>query len=303
MFKGSIVALVTPFAGETLAEDKLRDLVRFQIENGTSGIVPCGTTGESPTLSHEEHERVIENCVEAADKKVPVIAGTGSNSTREAVNFTEHAARVGAAGALVVTPYYNKPTQEGLYRHFKAVSECADIPIILYNIAGRTARNIEPETMARLAKDCKNIIGVKEASGSLEQMMRIRHLCGEDFVMLSGDDMLTLPLMSIGGKGVISVAANLVPKDVAALAAACGDGDFEKARQIHFKLMPLIKALFLETNPTPVKTAAGLMGLCAPDLRLPLCEMNAENLAKLKSVLKDYGLIKEERFHSQGAGK
>ncbi|MCA9405997.1 MAG: 4-hydroxy-tetrahydrodipicolinate synthase, partial [Candidatus Omnitrophica bacterium] len=225
MFKGSIVALVTPFTKTGIDEAKIKELVDFQIENGTNGIVPCGTTGESPTLSHVEHHRVVEVTVEAVNKRVPVIAGTGSNSTAEAVEFTQHAAKVGADGALVVTPYYNKPTQKGLYLHFKAVADSCDIPIILYNIEGRTARNIETETVARLAADCKNIVGVKEASGSLQQMEDVRKACGNDFLILSGDDALTLPMMDRGGVGVISVVANIVPGDVAAMIKAYNAGD------------------------------------------------------------------------------
>ena len=215
MFKGSIVAIVTPFKNGKVDEQKLKALVEFQIKNGTSGIVPCGTTGESPTLSMQEHERVIEIVVEAVKKRVPVIAGTGSNSTQEAIELSVHAQKVGADAVLLVSPYYNKPTQQGLYLHFKAIAESIKIPIILYNIASRTGINIEPQTIARLASDCKNIIGVKEASGNLDQMSRIKSLCGQDFDLISGDDALTLPLLAIGGVGVISVVANIVPRDVA----------------------------------------------------------------------------------------
>ncbi len=214
MFKGSIVAIATPFKDGQIDEPTLRKLVEFQIKSGTNGIVPCGTTGESPTLSNDEHARVIDICIQTAQGRIPIIAGTGSNSTAEAVALTKHAVQIGASGVLQVSPYYNKPTQEGLYRHFKAVSECADIPIILYNIAGRTAVNIEPTTIARLAHDCKNIIGVKEASGSISQMQTTKLLCPEDFILLSGDDALLLPILSIGGTGVISVAANIVPEDI-----------------------------------------------------------------------------------------
>lgn len=292
MFKGSTVAIVTPFNNGTVDKPKLKKLVDFQIQNGTNGILPCGTTGESPTLSIEEHQRVIEICIEAADKKVPIMAGTGSNSTAEAVSLTKHAAKAGANAALVVTPYYNKPTQEGLYLHFKAVADSVNIPIILYNIAGRTGLNIEPETIARLASDCKNIIGVKEASGSVCQMQTILGLCSKDFILLSGDDALTLPVLSIGGHGIVSVVANIVPGDVAALIKAFGQGDLSKAREIHYKLLPLIKAMFIETNPIPVKTAVGLLKLCSGDVRLPLCEMSAKNHQNLKNALKAYGLLK-----------
>lgn len=289
--KGSIVAIVTPFKDGKVDEKKLAELVDFHVSNGTNGLLPCGTTGESPTLTHDEHERVVEICVEASNGRIPIMAGSGSNSTAEAISLTKHAAKVGADAALIVTPYYNKPTQEGLYRHFKAVAECSDLPIILYNIAGRTARNIEPDTMARLANDCKNIVGVKEASGSLDQMQTIKMLCPEDFLLLSGDDALTLPLLSIGGVGVVSVAANIVPKDIAGLVEAFNSNKFEEAKKMHYKLLPLVKALFLETNPIPVKTAMSLMGLCSGEMRLPLCPMADSTLAKLKKVLADYNLI------------
>ena len=214
MFKGSIVALVTPFNGESVDETSYKKLIEWQIKEGTNGIVPTGTTGESPTLSEKEQERVIELCVQTVAKRIPVIAGTGSNSTREAINMTKHAAKVGADAVLVVTPYYNKPTNKGIYLHYKAISESANIPIILYNIAGRTGKNIEPDLMAKLATDFKNIVGVKESSGSLDQMIRIKELCPKDFLLISGDDALTLPMLAIGGSGVISVAANIIPRDV-----------------------------------------------------------------------------------------
>lgn len=296
MFKGSIVAIVTPFCvkGQKLVVDekKFRELIDFHIENGSSGIVPCGTTGESATLSFEEHDRVIEVAIEQAKKRIPVIAGTGSNSTEEAIMLTRHAEKAGADASLQVSPYYNRPTQKGLYEHFKAIANSVDIPIILYNIASRTGVNIEPETIARLAKDCKNIVSVKEASGNLDQMSRIKVLCGEDFDLLSGDDSLTLPVLSIGGRGVISVVANIVPKDVARLVSEFEKGNLKKAQEMHYRLLPLIKAIFVETNPIPVKTAMGLLGLCEPALRLPMCEMLPENLEKLKKALKEYGLLK-----------
>ncbi len=292
MFKGSIVALVTPFKDGKVDEAKLRELVEFQIENGTSGIVPCGTTGESPTLDNDEHIHVIETCVKVANKRVPIMAGTGSNSTDEAIALTKHAEEVGADGALIVTPYYNKPTQKGLYRHFKAIADNITIPIILYNIEGRTARNIETETVARLAKDCKNIIGVKEASGSIEQAKAVRDACGDDFLILSGDDALTLPMMELGGVGVVSVVANIVPSDVIAMINAFNAGDKATAQEINAKLEPLVKSMFIETNPIPVKTAINLLGKCSDELRLPLCEMDDENIEKLKVALQNYGLLK-----------
>jgi len=295
MFKGSIVAIVTPFASKgkrfEVDENKLRELIEFQIKHGTSGIVPCGTTGESATLSFEEHERVIEITVDQVEKRVPVIAGTGSNSTEEAIMLTEHAAEAGADASLQVAPYYNRPTQKGLYEHFKAIAEAVDIPMVLYNIASRTGVNIEPETIAKLAADCKNIVGVKEASANLEQMSRIKALCPEEFDLISGDDALTLPVLSIGGTGIISVVANIVPQDVSKLVSEFHIGNIKKAQEMHYRLLPLIKAMFIETNPISVKTAMGLLRMCQPDLRLPMSKMLPENLEKLKKALKDYGLL------------
>lgn len=298
MFKGSIAAIVTPFSAAnrggnlTIDEKKLRELIDFQIDNGTSGILPCGTTGESATLDFDEHELVIRITIEQVKKRVPVIAGTGSNSTREAIMLTQQAASAGADASLQVSPYYNRPTQKGLYEHFKAIAQSVKIPIILYNIAGRTGVNIEPETITRLARDCKNIVAVKEASGSLDQMSRIKQLCPKEFDLISGDDGLTLPVLSIGGIGIISVVANIVPADVAGLVSAFAKGDFKKAKELHYKLLPLIKAVFLETNPIPIKTAMGLLGMCGPELRLPMCGMSEDNLDKLKKALRDYGLLK-----------
>ncbi|MFZ5800834.1 MAG: 4-hydroxy-tetrahydrodipicolinate synthase [Candidatus Omnitrophota bacterium] len=292
MFSGSITAIVTPFKNGKVDAKAFKALIEFQIENGTSGVVPCGTTGESATLSFEEHERVIELAIETAKGRIPVIAGTGSNSTQEAITLTRHAEKIGADGSLQVSPYYNRPTQKGLYLHFKAIAESVKIPVILYNIASRTGVNIDPETIAKLAQDCKNIVGVKEASGNLDQMSRIKSLCPEKFVLLSGDDSLTLPVMAIGGKGIISVASNIIPRDVADMVAAFLDGEISRAQQFHFKMLPLIKALFIETNPIPVKTALGLMGKCSDELRLPMCPMQPENLEKLRRALADYGLLK-----------
>jgi len=291
MFKGSIVALVTPFKNNKIDEEALKNLVEFHIKNNTSGIVPVGTTGESATLDYEEHNKVIELVVKYANKRIPVIAGTGSNSTAEAIMLTEHAKKVGADASLQVSPYYNKPTQKGLYEHFRTIAETVDIPIILYNIASRTGVNIEPETVSKLARDCKNIIGIKEASGSLEQMARIKLLCPKDFILLSGDDALTLPVLSIGGVGVISVVANIIPKDVARLIEEFEKGNLNVAQEIFYRMFPLIKAMFLETNPIPIKTAMSLLGLCSSEIRLPLTSMSQENLEKLKKALKDYGLL------------
>ena len=290
MFKGSMVALVTPFASGKVDEKALKELIEFHVKNGTSALVPCGTTGESATLSYDEHDRVIELTIQFAKGRIPVIAGTGSNSTEEAIMLTRHAKKTGADASLQVSPYYNRPTQKGLYLHFKAIAEAVDIPIIIYNIASRTGVNIEPETFAKLA-EIKNIIGVKESSGSLEQMSRIRKLCPKDFLLISGDDALTLPVMSIGGVGIISVVANIIPKDVAAMCKAFESGNIKKAEELHYKMLPLVKAIFIETNPIPVKTAMGLMRICEPDLRLPLCEMLPENKEKLVKALKEYKLI------------
>ena len=293
-FHGAFTALVTPFSAQGgIDEASYKKLIEWQIAQGIHGVVPCGTTGESPTLSEKEHEQVIKVCVETVAKRVPVIAGAGSNSTAEAVHMAKYAAKVGADAVLSVTPYYNKPTNKGIYLHYKAISESADIPIILYNIAGRTGKNIEPDLMAKLS-GIKNIIGVKEASGNLEQMKKIQELCPKDFLLISGDDALTLPILSMGGVGIISVASNIVPKDVSGLVNAFIKGDKSSAEAINAKLLPLIESLFIETNPIPVKTAAALMGFCSGLMRLPMCEMEEANFAKLKAALKNYGLLKKQ---------
>ncbi|HUU27852.1 MAG TPA: 4-hydroxy-tetrahydrodipicolinate synthase [archaeon] len=288
MFKGSIVALVTPFHNEKVDEKALGDLVEFQLEGGTHGILPCGTTGESATLDQAEHVRVIQVVIEAVNGRIPVIAGTGSNSTREAIHLTGEAKKLGADAALLVSPYYNKPTQEGLYQHYKAVSEAVDIPLILYNVPSRTSKNIEPETVARLS-GLKNIVAIKEASGSLDQASQIASLC--DITILSGDDSLTLPLMSIGATGVVSVAANVAPSRLAAMTEAWLEGDPVLAKKLHFELFPLFKALFIETNPIPAKAALAAMGKIEEEYRLPLCRMAAGNREKLISVMKTLGLL------------
>jgi 4-hydroxy-tetrahydrodipicolinate synthase len=292
MFQGSIVALVTPFRGGKVDEPTLRKLVDMHVARGTDGIVPCGTTGESPTLSHDEHKRVVEIVIEAAAGRLHVIAGTGSNATSEAIDLTAHAKKAGATGALVVNPYYNKPTQEGLYRHFRAVADAVDLPIVVYNIAGRTAVNIETDTLVRIVKDCPNIVGVKEASGSLDQMTQVILACGPDFSVLSGDDNLTLPLMSVGGRGVISVIANIVPRETAEMTHAALAGDWKLARELHLKLFPLSRAAFMETNPIPVKEAMGMMGMLEPEFRLPMCPMGAANRERLRAILVQHGLLK-----------
>ena len=292
IFQGSIVALVTPFRGGKVDEPTLKKLVEMHVAQGTDGIVPCGTTGESPTLSHDEHKRVVEIVIEAARGRLHVIAGTGSNATSEAIELTAHAKKAGATGALVVNPYYNKPTQEGLYRHFRAVAEAVDIPILAYNIAGRTGVNVETDTLVRLVKDCPNIVGVKEASGSLDQMTQVILACGPDFTVLSGDDNLTLPLMSVGGRGVISVIANIVPRETAEMTHAALAGDWKLARELHLKLFPLSRAVFIETNPIPVKEAMGMMGMLEPEFRLPMCPMGAANRERLRAILVQHGLVK-----------
>lgn len=290
--KGSMVALVTPFRDGAVDVETLRKLVEFHIREGTSALVPCGTTGESATLSHDEHEMVIEETIQVARGRIRVIAGTGSNNTEEALRLTRHAQAAGADAALLISPYYNRPTQEGLYRHFRTVAESVKLPLLLYNIASRTGVNIEPETCARLSP-IPNIAGVKEASGSLEQMSRIRALCGSRFALISGDDALTLPVLAIGGVGVISVVANIAPRWVSRMIGSFEKGNLTQARRLHYHLLSLTKTLFLETNPIPVKTAMGLMGLI-PDssLRLPLCPMGKANVVRLKEVLRSYRLIK-----------
>ena len=290
MFGGAIVAIVTPFKNGLVDEDAFRQLIEEQIAAGTDGIVPCGTTGESTTLSHEEHDRVVEITIDAVKKRVPVIAGTGSNSTAEALRLTRHAWEAGADGALLVCPYYNRPTQEGLYLHYRTVAEKVPIPIIVYNIPSRTGTNMFTETLARLSK-ITNIVGVKEASGSIKQMSDVIHMCGPDFDVLSGDDIFTLPLLALGGKGVISTVSNVVPGDMAGLVDAFAAGDLEKARALHFRMSPLIDAIFIETNPIPVKAALAMMGKIDSELRLPLCPMTEKNEAVLKKVMQEYGLI------------
>ena len=291
MFKGALVAIVTPFKNGTVDEESLRRLIDFQIENGSSGIVPCGTTGESPTLSHDEHKRGIEITVDQVKKRVPVVAGAGSNNTAEAIDLTKHAKAVGADAALHITPYYNKPTQEGLFRHYEAIAKQAKFPLVVYNIAGRTGVNIEPATMARMA-ELPEIVAVKEASGSLGQMAEIVQLCGDKLTLMSGDDNLILPILAIGGTGVISVIANIAPQQTADIINAWDAGDVKKAKELYLKLLPLCKAMFLETNPIPVKAAAAILGLIDDGaLRLPMTELAEDKVPKLKKAMSDYGLL------------
>jgi 4-hydroxy-tetrahydrodipicolinate synthase len=290
MFRGAIVALVTPFRDGRFDEKAFCDLIERCIADGVSGFVPCGSTGESATLSHAEHKRVVELTVEAVNRRAKVIAGTGSNATAEAIDLTRHAKSVGADGALLISPYYNKPTQEGLFLHYQAVARAVDLPILVYNIPGRTAVNVLPQTLARLA-ELENVVGVKEACGNIQQIAEVVRLCGPDFDVLSGDDALTLPVLAIGGCGVISAAANLVPADFVELCRAWNAGDVKRAQAIHRRLLPLCDALFLETNPIPIKAALHLQGRITDEIRLPLTKMTAPNLEKLKLAMKDHGLL------------
>lgn len=290
MFKGAFTALVTPFKDDKIDEKALRDLIEFQIAGGINGLVPCGTTGESATLTHTEHKSVVEITVAAAGGRVPVIAGTGSNSTEETIELTRHAKTAGADGALLITPYYNKPTQEGIYQHYKRVAEKVDIPLILYNVPGRTGINMLPETVARLSA-IKNIVGIKEATADMEQASWIRKLCPEDFRMLSGDDATVLPFLAIGGDGVISVASNVAPNEMAALCRLCFENNMKEARKLHYRLLPLAQSLFIETNPIPVKEAVHMMGIMSEEIRLPLTRLPEEKRRTLHQVMKSLDLI------------
>ena len=291
MLKGAITAIVTPFKEGRLDEAAYRELIEFQIQGGIHGIVPCGTTGESPTLSHAEHKRVVEICVDQVKKRVPVVAGSGSNNTAEAVELTKHAQAAGADFALMITPYYNKPTQEGLFQHYKTIATQVKIPIIVYNVPSRTSLNLLPETMARLM-GLPNIVGIKEATGDLKQCAKILELCGDKIIMLSGDDFTVLPLLAIGGHGVISVTSNVTPGDMAGMCNAFFAGDLAGARKLHYKMWPLMEAMFYETNPAPAKTALKLMGKITGEVRQPLWAMSPANEDKLRKVMQGYGLIK-----------
>lgn len=291
MWTGCMTALVTPFRNGTVDYTALGTLVEAQIAAGVNGLVPCGSTGESATLTHDEHAEVVRAVVEMAKGRVPVIAGTGSNSTAEAIKLTRAAEEAGAAGALLISPYYNRPTQDGIFQHYKAVAEATRLPILVYNIPGRTASNILPETLARLAR-VKNVVGVKEACGSLGQIIEVIALCGPDFAVYSGDDPLTLPIIAAGGKGAIAVASNVVPRQFAEMTAALLAGDLEKGRAGMRALLPLTQALGLEINPIPVKTALAIMGVCTDEFRLPLTQMTGPNRARLESVLREYDLVR-----------
>jgi 4-hydroxy-tetrahydrodipicolinate synthase len=291
MLKGAITALVTPFKNGRLDEEAYRALIERQIAAGIHGLVPCGTTGESPTLSHAEHKQVVSICIDQVKKRVPVVAGAGSNSTAESLELTQHVQDTGAEYALIITPYYNKPTQEGLYQHYKTIAGKTRIPIVVYNVPGRTSVNLLPETMARLS-ELPNIVGLKDATGDLKQGAKTLELCGDKITVLSGDDFTTLPLLAIGGQGVISVVSNAAPGDMAQMCNAFFKGDLAAARQLHFKMWPLIEAMFYETSPTPAKTALKMMGLITGEVRQPLCPLTQGNEARLRQVMQDYGLIK-----------
>jgi len=290
MFHGAFSALITPFRDGAVDERALRELVEWQIQSGVDGLVPCGSTGESATLTHAEHDQVIKLVIEQTRRRVPVIAGTGSNWTAEAIRLTTFARECGADGALLISPYYNKPTQDGIYKHYKMIGASVDLPLIVYNIPGRTGSNIMPETFARMC-DIRQVVGIKEASGSMDQCSDILKLCGNRLTMLSGDDSLTLPLMAMGASGVISVVTNVMPREMHDLAAAALARDFARARQIHFQMLPLLRALFTETNPIPIKQACAFMGKCTNEMRMPLLPMTAGAADRLQAVMKELRLV------------
>ena len=291
MFQGSMVALITPFDAEgRFDEESYRRLIEFQIENGTDVIVPCGTTGESTTLTHQEHDQVIKSCIEQVNKRVPVLAGTGSNSTAEAIEISRHARNMGADGLLLVAPYYNKPTQEGMYQHYKALAEAVPLPQVMYNVPGRTGMNVEAATTIRLA-EISNIVAIKEASGNVTQTSEIVARAGDKIDVISGDDFLTLPLMACGAKGVISVSANVIPRQIKDMVQAAQESRWQDAQKLHLQLLDLNQTMFIEANPVPVKTSAALMGKCTSTVRLPLVDMQPHNLEALKTVLQKHGLI------------
>jgi len=288
MFRGTFTALVTPFRNGGIDASAFEKLIEAQIAAGITGVVAIGTTGESPTLSHDEREQLIRLAVATANKRCLVLAGTGSNATEHAVADTKLAEKLGVDGALLVAPYYNKPSQEGLFRHFKAIADATSLPILLYNIPGRCGVDISPETVVRLAKECRNILSIKEASGSVERVSDLRRRLPESFTVLSGDDSLTLPFMAVGAAGVVSVASNLFPSQVCALVRACDSGDLKSAEKLHRKLLPLFKDLFIEPNPVPVKTALGWRSVMSGEVRLPLCEMIEANQARLRKTLEQF---------------
>jgi len=290
VFEGISTAIVTPFRSGEIDEPALRELIERQIAAGVDAVVPCGSTGESATMSHEEHARVIEITVSAVRGRVGVLAGTGSNNTREAIDLTQRAKDAGADGALLISPYYNKPTQDGIYEHYRAIAQQTAFPLVVYNIPGRTGSNILPPTMARLAS-VDHIVGVKEACGDIVQIAHVIDQCPDGFAIVSGDDAMTLPLIAMGGHGLIATTANVVPVEMTALVRACLAGDMVRARELHYKLLPLFDVLFCETNPIPVKAALALMGLIGPEIRLPLLDISEANRDRLQLVLKELGLL------------
>ena len=290
-FAGSFTALITPFANGKIDEAAFRKLVDFQIESGTDGLVPVGTTGESPTLSHEEHDRVVELCIEQAAGRVPVIAGAGSNSTAEAVRLAKHGADAGANGVLIVSPYYNKPTQEGLYRHFTSVAKAVDVPVIVYDIPGRSIVRVSDDNLLRMAKDHSNICGIKDATSDVARPTKLQILLGAGFTQMSGEDATTLPYLAAGGHGAISVTSNIAPKQVAEMHQAWQAGDIQTAQSINARLMPVHDAMFCEASPGPVKYAAELLGICSAETRLPLCEIAEDSKAQVKAALRSAGLL------------
>lgn len=293
LFSGAMTALVTPFKENSIDEEAYRAFIEWQIAQGIHGLVPCGTTGESATLSHAEHERIIEICIEQTANRVPVLAGAGSNNTTEAIALTKFAQKAGADGALLITPYYNKPTQQGLYEHFSAIARAVDFPLVPYNVPGRTGCNLLPPALCRLAKEFSNIVGVKEATGNMDQASLILENCPEKFSVLSGDDLTAFPLLALGGKGVISVTANIMPAQVAEMCNDFKSGKWMDARKIHHRLFPLHQAMFMESNPIPVKTALAMMGKMSAEMRLPLCALSDEDAIKLKAILREYELLPE----------
>lgn len=301
IFSGAMTALVTPFKDNAIDEEAFRALIEWQIAEGIHGLVPCGTTGESATLTHAEHERVIEICIDQAASRVPVLAGAGSNNTAEAISLARFAKNAGADGALLITPYYNKPTQQGLYEHYRAIAKAVDLPLVPYNVPSRTGCNMLPPTIARLAGEFPHIVGLKAATGDMKQASETLELCPPRFGVISGDDFTAFPLLALGGKGVISVSSNIVPGQVAAMCSAAVSGKMDDARQAHHKLFPLTRALFIASNPIPVKTALAMMGKMTDEMRLPLCPLDSAQQEELKRVLGEYKLLPEDSEEPEAA--
>ncbi|MFW6177638.1 MAG: 4-hydroxy-tetrahydrodipicolinate synthase [Desulfohalobiaceae bacterium] len=290
-FAGAYTALVTPFRGDKVDEDTFRQHIEWQIQQGIHGLVPCGTTGESATLSHEEHKQVIKICIEQTRGRVPILAGAGSNNTREAIELTRFAKQAGADGGLLITPYYNKPTQAGLFAHYQAIAQEVSLPMVVYNVPGRTGSNLLPQTLAKMDREIPEVVGVKEASGNIKQVSEMIEFCSKDFTVLAGEDFIVLPLLAQGGKGVISVVSNIAPDKMSSLCSSHASQDRQRCLQLHYELAPLCRAMFLETNPIPVKTALHLMGRMHMELRLPLTQMQEENLEQLRQTLQQAGLL------------